>query len=108
MAIWSIGAEIIILVDLNLAVRYGIVIRRYACEVNTEILTDFNLAVVAQTAMVLIQQKKNFTNHSVRKTVVMKLKKAGVASRDITAITGHKNEESLKSYEENSHQSETP
>lgn len=47
-------------------------------------------------------RNKNFTNHSVRKTVVMKLKKAGVASRDITAITGHKNEESLKSYEENS------
>ena len=38
-------------------------------------------------------KNKNFTNHSVRKTVVMKLKKARVASRDITAITGHKNEE---------------
>lgn len=44
---------------------------------------------------------KNFTNHSVCKTVVMKLKRAGVASRDITAITGHESEESLKSYDEN-------
>ncbi len=36
-----------------------------------------------------------------RKTVVKKLKKAGVATRDITAITGHKSEESLRDYDDN-------
>lgn len=44
---------------------------------------------------------KSFTNHSVRKTVVMKLKRAGDASWDITAIIEHKNGKSLKSYDEN-------
>ena len=43
---------------------------------------------------------KNFTNHSVRKTTVIgKLQKAGGASNDkIIAITGHKNEQSIKYY----------
>ena len=45
--------------------------------------------------------QKNFTNHSMRKTVVKKLKKAGVATRDIAAITGHKSEESLRDYDDN-------
>ena len=36
-----------ILADLNLAVRYGIVIHTYTYKVNTEILADFNLAVIA-------------------------------------------------------------
>ena len=36
---------------------------------------------------------KHFTNHSIRKTTVQKLKKAGVA-----AITGHKNQQSLADY----------
>ena len=44
---------------------------------------------------------KNITNHSTRKTLVKKLKKAGVDGRNITAITGHKSEESLKDYDEN-------
>ena len=35
---------------------------------------------------------KNITNHSTRKTLVKKLKKAGVDGRNITAITGHKSE----------------
>ena len=45
--------------------------------------------------------QKNFTNHSTRKTVVKKLKRAGVATRDIAAITGHKCEESLRDYDDN-------
>ena len=44
--------------------------------------------------------EKNFTNHSLRKTVVKKLKKAGVATRDIAAITGHKCEGSLRDYDD--------
>ena len=43
---------------------------------------------------------KNFTNHSVRKTTVRKLKKAGASSREIMAITGHKNEQSLADYDD--------
>ena len=43
---------------------------------------------------------KNFTNHSVRKTAVRKLKKAGASSREIMAITGHKNERSLADYDD--------
>ena len=38
---------------------------------------------------------KNITNHSTRKTLVKKLKKAGVDGRNIAAITGHKTEERL-------------
>ena len=43
---------------------------------------------------------KHFTNHSIRKTTVQKLKKAGVAATDIMAITGHKNQQSLADYAE--------
>ena len=39
---------------------------------------------------------KCITNHSVRKTLVKKLKKAGVSNTEIIAITGHKSEDSLK------------
>ena len=42
---------------------------------------------------------KRYMNHSVRKVTVQKLKKAGVSSREIIAITGHKTEESLKDYD---------
>ncbi len=41
---------------------------------------------------------KKFTNHSVRKTTVRKLQKAGVSNDRIAAITGHKNEQSLRDY----------
>ena len=41
---------------------------------------------------------KNFTNHSVRKTTVRKLQKAGVSNDKIIAIKGHKNEQSIKYY----------
>ena len=36
--------------------------------------------------------KKYYTNHSIRKTTVKKLKKAGVSVIEIMAITGHKNQ----------------
>ena len=42
--------------------------------------------------------KKHFTNHSVRKTTVRKLQKAGVSNDKIIAITGHKTEQSIKAY----------
>ena len=48
-----------------------------------------------------LQTTQNFTNHSMRKTVVKKIKKAGVATRDIAAITGHKSEERLRDYDDN-------
>ena len=41
---------------------------------------------------------KRFTNHSVHKTTVMKLQKAGVSNDKIVSITGHKNEQSLRDY----------
>ena len=44
---------------------------------------------------------KNITNHSTHKTLVKKLKKAGVDGSNIAAITGHKTEESLRDYDEN-------
>ena len=44
--------------------------------------------------------KKHYTNHSIRKTTVKKLKKAGVSATEIMAITGHKNQQSLTDYDE--------
>ena len=41
---------------------------------------------------------KRFTNHSVRKTLVRKLQKEGVPNDKITAITGHKSEQSIAEY----------
>ena len=41
---------------------------------------------------------KRFTNHSVRKTLVRKLQKGGVPNDKITAITGHKSEQSIAEY----------
>ena len=43
---------------------------------------------------------KNFTNHSVRKTAVRKLKNGGASSREIMAMTGHKNEQCLADYDD--------
>ena len=48
----------------------------------------------------LNKTNKRFTNHSVRKTTVRKLQKAGVPPSKITAITGHKNQQSLADYTE--------
>ena len=41
---------------------------------------------------------KKFTNHSIRKTTVCKLQKAGISNDKIVAVTGHRNEMSLKAY----------
>ena len=41
---------------------------------------------------------KRFTNHSVRKTTVRKLQKAGLPPSKITAITGHKSHQNLDDY----------
>ena len=41
---------------------------------------------------------KKFTNHSMRKTTVRKLQKAGISNDKIAAITGHRNEQSLRDY----------
>ena len=46
---------------------------------------------------------KRYTNHSVRRVTVQKLRKAGVSSREIIAITGHKTEESLKDIDHDDH-----
>lgn len=47
------------------------------------------------------EDRKNITNHSTLKTLVKKLKKAGVDGKNIKAITGHKSGESLNDYVEN-------
>ena len=46
---------------------------------------------------------KRYTNHSVRRVTVQKLRKAGVSSHEIVAITVHKTEESLKDYDDIDH-----
>jgi len=38
---------------------------------------------------------RRYTNHSVRKTTVRKLQKAGISNDKIAAITGHKSEQTL-------------
>ena len=48
----------------------------------------------------LHSSNKKITNHSIRKTTVCKLKKAGVSNDRIAAITGHHNEQSLRDYTE--------
>ena len=42
----------------------------------------------------------NNTQISVRRVTVQKLRKAGISSREIIVITGHKTEESLKNYDD--------
>ena len=41
---------------------------------------------------------RRYTNHSVRKTTVRKLQKAGISNDKIAAITGHKSEQTLRDY----------
>ena len=43
---------------------------------------------------------KTFTNHSTRKTVVKKLKTAGLERSSIVKVTGHRNEKSLDDFDE--------
>jgi len=44
--------------------------------------------------------KKHYTNHSIRKTTVKKLKKDGVSATEVMAITAHKNQQILADYDE--------
>jgi len=46
--------------------------------------------------------KKRLTNHSVRKTVVKKLRAASVERQSIIQVTGHAKEKSLNDYDEGS------
>ena len=55
-------------------------------------------SIVADTS--LESSDKKFTNHSARKTVVSKLKKANVERSGIVKVTGHKNIQSLDDYDE--------
>ena len=48
----------------------------------------------------LQKSNKRYTNHSVRKTTVRKLQKAGFSNDKIASITGHKSEQTLREYSE--------
>lgn len=60
---------------------------------------DKYMKAMAQLAG-LTKTGKKFTNHSVRKTTVKKLQKSGIPNDKIAAITGHRNEQSLREYSE--------
>ena len=47
-----------------------------------------------------ITPPQKYTNHSVRKTTVKKLKKGGASTLEIMAITGHKYQQSIADYNE--------
>ena len=61
-------------------------------------INDMMKSIVADT--ILESSDKKFTNHSARKTVVSKLKKAKVERSGIVKATGHKNIQSLNDYDE--------
>ena len=61
-------------------------------------INDMMKSIVADT--ILESSDKKFTNHSARKTVVSKLKKANVERSGIVKVTGHKNIQSLDDYDE--------
>ena len=48
----------------------------------------------------LQKSNKRYTNHSVRKTTVCKLQKAGFSNDKIASLTGHKSEQTLREYSE--------
>ena len=62
------------------------------------IINDMMKSIVANT--ILESSDKKFTNHSARKTVVSKLKKANVERSGIVKVTGHKTIQSLDDYDE--------
>ena len=61
-------------------------------------INDMMKSIVANT--ILENSDKKFTNHSARKTVVSKLKKANVERSGIVKVTGHKTIQSLDDYDE--------
>ena len=61
-------------------------------------INDMMKSVIKGTT--LEDSLKTFFNHSARKTVVKKLKTAGLERSSIVKVTGHKNEKSLDDYDE--------
>ena len=61
-------------------------------------LNDMMKTVIKGTT--LEDSWKTFSNHSARKTVVKKLKTAGLERSSIVKVTGHQNEKSLDDYDE--------
>ena len=61
-------------------------------------INDMMKSIVANT--ILESSDKKFTNHSARKTVVSKMKKANVERSGIVKVTGHKTIQSLDDYDE--------
>ena len=66
--------------------------------VGVNIINNFMKRMATQAGLDTTQ--KHFTNHSMRKTTVRSLKKTGVSSREIMAITGHRSEQSLADYDQ--------
>ena len=46
--------------------------------------------IVAAAGLDSTKQKKHFTDHSIHKTTVKKLKEARISATEIMSITGHK------------------
>ena len=42
---------------------------------------------------------KRYTNHSIRKTTVKKLRSQGIPKEDVRTVTGHKRSDSLDAYD---------
>ena len=61
-------------------------------------INDMMKSIVADT--ILESSDKKSSNHSVRKRVERKLKKANVERSGIVKVTGHKNIQSLNDYDE--------
>ena len=61
-------------------------------------INDMMKSVIKGTS--LEDSLKTFSNHSARKTVVKKLKTAGLERSSIVKVTGHRNEKSLDDYDE--------
>ena len=61
-------------------------------------INDFMKSVIKGTT--LEDSLKTFSNHSTRKTVVKKLKTAGLERSSIVKVTGHRNEKSVDGYDE--------
>ena len=61
-------------------------------------INDMMKSVIKGTT--LEDSLKTFSNHSARKTVVKKLKTAGLERSSIVKVTGHRNEKSLDDYDE--------
>ena len=70
--------------------------KKQPMEVNKK--NDMMKSIIEGTS--LDNSTKTFINHSARKTVVKKLKTAGLERSSIVKVTGHRNEKSLDDYDE--------